>query len=49
MLGSMDIIAFVPTRNREEARPFFEKTLGLSFVSDDQWRGSRIPTGTCCR
>ena len=37
MLGSMDIIAFVPTRNRDKARPFFEKTLGLRFVSDDQF------------
>lgn len=37
MLGSMDIIAFVPTRNREKARPFYEKTLGLPFVSDDQF------------
>ncbi|HMG70289.1 MAG TPA: VOC family protein [Gemmatimonadaceae bacterium] len=37
MLGSMDIIAFVPTRNRKKARPFYEKTLGLSFVSDDQF------------
>ena len=37
MLGSMDIVAFVPTRNREKARPFYEKTLGLSFVSDDQF------------
>jgi catechol 2,3-dioxygenase-like lactoylglutathione lyase family enzyme len=37
MLGSMDIIAFVPTRNREKAREFFEKTLGLRLVSDDQF------------
>ena len=37
MLGSMDIIAFVPTRNRDKARPFYEKTLGLRFVSDDQF------------
>ena len=37
MLGSMDIIAFVPTRDRKKARPFYEKTLGLSFVSDDQF------------
>ena len=37
MLGSMDIVAFVPTRNREKARPFYEKTLGLPFVSDDQF------------
>ena len=37
MLGSMDIVAFVPTRNRRAARPYYEKTLGLSFVSDDQF------------
>jgi catechol 2,3-dioxygenase-like lactoylglutathione lyase family enzyme len=37
MLGTMDIIAFVPTRNREKARPFYEKTLGLRFLSDDQF------------
>ena len=29
MLGSMDIVAFVPTRNRQKARPYYEKTLGL--------------------
>ena len=37
MLGSMEIIAFVPTRNREKAREFFETTLGLRFISDDQF------------
>ena len=37
MLGSMDIVAFVPTRNPRKARPYYEKTLGLSFVSDDQF------------
>lgn len=37
MLGSMDIVAFVPTKNREKARPFYEKTIGLRFVSDDQF------------
>ncbi len=37
MLGSMEIVAFVPTRNREKAREFFERTLGLGFVSDDQF------------
>ena len=37
MLGSMDIVAFVPTRNPLKARPYYEKTLGLSFVSDDQF------------
>jgi catechol 2,3-dioxygenase-like lactoylglutathione lyase family enzyme len=37
MLGSMDIIAFVPTRSPKKARPFYEKTLGLRFVSDDKF------------
>jgi catechol 2,3-dioxygenase-like lactoylglutathione lyase family enzyme len=37
MLGSMDVVAFVPTRSREKARPFYEKTIGLRFVSDDQF------------
>ncbi|HEX9248148.1 MAG TPA: VOC family protein [Gemmatimonadaceae bacterium] len=37
MLASMDVIAFVPTRNPEKAREFFETTLGLRFVSDDQF------------
>jgi catechol 2,3-dioxygenase-like lactoylglutathione lyase family enzyme len=35
MLGSTNIIAFVPTRNPEQARKFYEQTLGLRFVSDD--------------
>jgi catechol 2,3-dioxygenase-like lactoylglutathione lyase family enzyme len=37
MLASMDIVAFVPTRNPGKAREFFERTLGLRFVSDDQF------------
>jgi len=37
MLASMDVIAFVPTRNPEKAREFFETTLGLRFVSDDKF------------
>jgi catechol 2,3-dioxygenase-like lactoylglutathione lyase family enzyme len=37
MLGSMEIVAFVPTRNREKAREFFERMLGLRFVSDDRF------------
>lgn len=37
MLGSMDIVAFVPTKSRGSARTFYEKTLGLRFVSDDQF------------
>jgi catechol 2,3-dioxygenase-like lactoylglutathione lyase family enzyme len=35
MLGSKDIVAFVPTRNPAKARAFYEGTLGLRFVSED--------------
>jgi catechol 2,3-dioxygenase-like lactoylglutathione lyase family enzyme len=35
MLGSADLIAFVPTRNPARAREFYEKTLGLEFISED--------------
>ena len=35
MLGSADLIAFVPTRDPAKARPFYESTLGLEFISAD--------------
>lgn len=35
MLGSIDIVAFVPTRDAEKARAFYEGLLGLRFVKDD--------------
>ena len=35
MLGSTTIVAFVPTRNAEKARVFYEGVLGLRFVKDD--------------
>jgi len=35
MLGSTDIIAFVPTKESGKARSFYEGVLGLRFVSDD--------------
>lgn len=35
MLGAMDIVAFVPTRNPATARSFYEGILGLRFVSED--------------
>jgi len=34
-LRSNDLVAFIPTTNPKRARAFFEKTLGLEFVSDD--------------
>jgi catechol 2,3-dioxygenase-like lactoylglutathione lyase family enzyme len=35
MLGSKDIVAFVPTRDFAKARAFYEGVLGLRFVKDD--------------
>ena len=35
MLGSIDIIAFVPTTDAERARKFYEGVLGLRFIKDD--------------
>ncbi len=35
MLGATNIVAFVPTRNAEKARAFYEGVLGLRFVKDD--------------
>ena len=37
MLGSADLIAFVPTRHPARARAFYEDTLGLRFVSQDDF------------
>jgi catechol 2,3-dioxygenase-like lactoylglutathione lyase family enzyme len=37
MLGSAEIVAFVPTRNPGKARQFYEKTLGLEFIVDDRF------------
>jgi catechol 2,3-dioxygenase-like lactoylglutathione lyase family enzyme len=35
MLGNADLIAFVPTRDPQKSRYFYEQTLGLEFVSED--------------
>ena len=35
MLSSTNIVAFVPTRDAEKARAFYEGVLGLRFVKDD--------------
>ena len=35
MLGTTDIITFVPTKDSARARAFYEGVLGLTFVSDD--------------
>jgi catechol 2,3-dioxygenase-like lactoylglutathione lyase family enzyme len=35
MLGSINIVVFVPTRDSVKARAFYEGVLGLRFVKDD--------------
>ncbi len=35
MLGSANIVAFVPTKGAEKAKAFYKGVLGLRFVSDD--------------
>ncbi|MFZ0939201.1 MAG: VOC family protein [Candidatus Sulfotelmatobacter sp.] len=35
MLGSTNIVAFVPTNDAAKARAFYEGILGLRFVKDD--------------
>lgn len=35
MLGSMNIMAFVPTKDSEKAKAFYEGVLGLRFIKDD--------------
>jgi catechol 2,3-dioxygenase-like lactoylglutathione lyase family enzyme len=35
MLGTTNIIAFVPTRDADKARAFYEGVLGLRFIKDD--------------
>jgi catechol 2,3-dioxygenase-like lactoylglutathione lyase family enzyme len=37
MLGSTNIIAFVPIKDSEKARAFYEGVLGLRFVKDDDF------------
>ena len=35
MLGSCDLVAFVPTTNPAVAKAFYEATLGLRLISED--------------
>lgn len=37
MLGNSDLIAFVPTRDPQKSRAFYERALGLEFVSEDSF------------
>jgi catechol 2,3-dioxygenase-like lactoylglutathione lyase family enzyme len=35
VLGSIDIVAFVPTKDFEKSRAFYEGVLGLRFIKND--------------
>jgi len=35
MLSQSEVMGFIPTKDAEQARAFYEGTLGLRFVSDD--------------
>jgi catechol 2,3-dioxygenase-like lactoylglutathione lyase family enzyme len=35
MLGSLNIVAFVPTKDSGKAKAFYEGVLGLRFIKDD--------------
>jgi len=37
VLGAADVMAFVVTTDPAAARAFYEKTLGLRFVADDEY------------
>jgi len=49
MLGALDIVAFVPTRNSAKARSFYEGVLGLRFVKDDGFAMVLDANGTMVR
>ena len=50
MLNDAPIIGFIPTRDADAARHFYQQVLGLTFVSDDQFAlVFRTATGTMLR
>jgi catechol 2,3-dioxygenase-like lactoylglutathione lyase family enzyme len=49
MLSLNPIIAFIPTRDAEHARTFYQETLGLRFVSDDSFAIVMDANGTMVR
>ena len=49
MLNKSEIIGFVATKNAGLAREFYEKTLGLTFVSDDNFALVFDANGTMLR
>jgi catechol 2,3-dioxygenase-like lactoylglutathione lyase family enzyme len=49
MLGTKDIVAFLPTTDYDKARAFFEGTLGLRYVSNDGFAMVLDANGTMIR
>jgi catechol 2,3-dioxygenase-like lactoylglutathione lyase family enzyme len=49
MLAECDVIGFVPTKDAARAREFYEKTLGLKFLSDDLFAIVMEANGTMIR
>ena len=49
MLGSMDVVAFVPSTNMTRSRAFYETVLGLKFVSQDSFALVLDANGTTIR
>jgi catechol 2,3-dioxygenase-like lactoylglutathione lyase family enzyme len=49
MLDKSDLISFVATSNATKARKFYEETLGLTFVSGDQFALVFEANGTMLR
>jgi catechol 2,3-dioxygenase-like lactoylglutathione lyase family enzyme len=49
MLSKKDVIAFIPTRNAEKSKSFYEDKLGLRFVSDDKFAMVFDANGTMLR
>ena len=49
MLGTTDLVAFVPIKDSGKAREFYEGVLGLRFVSDDAFALVLEANGTMLR
>lgn len=49
MLAAGKIVGFVPTKDSERARAFYEGKLGFQFVSDDQYALVMSANGTMIR
>jgi catechol 2,3-dioxygenase-like lactoylglutathione lyase family enzyme len=49
MLSTNPLIAFIPSRNADDSRRFYEGVLGLRFVSDDSFAIVMDSNGTMVR